>query len=284
MGTVSGQSTDSKKVHALEQDIEEYLFWMQEERGKSASTLQGYRCDLTHLLRRCEKLGIEDIRETGDVLLQLHFQQRREEGAGESTIAREMTSVRGFYRYWYHKGKISSNYADVLERPKHCQACEEVLADKEMERLLQQPDDTTDRGMRDKAILELLCAAGLKTGELLSLQMQDIDLQVGCVSVRKERIIPFNRRTRAALLVYQRKVRCHCADAGEYGPADDAPLFVGENGKCLSRQAIWQMVRRYGEQAGIDKKLSPALLRRSFAQDLAKRGADPVTIQEMMGK
>ncbi len=286
------QSKDSRKACSLEKDIEAYLSWLKEDKDRSPATLAGYRYDLTYLLRRCEKLGIEDIRETGDVLLQLHFQQRREEGASESTIAREMTSVRGFYRYWYRQGKIEHNYADILERPKFVPASEEVLTEEETEKLLQQPDETSARGIRDRAILELLCGAGLKTGELLALQMQDMDLQAGCVTVRGNgsktaavaRIVPLSRRSRAALLTYQRKVRCHYTDAGEEGPEDDALFITGENGKPLSRQAIWQMASRYGAQAGIDKKLSPAMLRRSFAKDLERRGADPGTIQEILGQ
>ncbi len=314
MEKVRKKGPGSGKPRGLGEDIEEYLSWLKEEKGKSPATLEGYRYDLAHLRRRCEKLGIEDIRETGDVLLQLHFRQRREEGASESTVAREMTAVRGFYRYWYHAGRIEYNYADALERPKTAPAPEETLTGEEMERLLEQPDTSTARGIRDRAVLELLCGAGLKTGELLALQIRDVDLQAGCITVHRTgsrtsaasrrdpkagsrargadadrempegaRIVPVSRRTRAALLTYQRKVRSHYADAGEDGPADEALLFTGENGKVLSRQAVWQMVRRCGAQAGIDKKLSPAMLRRSFARDLQERGADPQTVQELLG-
>ncbi|MDO4285787.1 MAG: tyrosine-type recombinase/integrase [Eubacteriales bacterium] len=163
-----------------------------------------------------------------------------------------------------------------------------VLSREELLKLMEQPSSGTWNGLRDRAILELLYAAGLKASELTALRIRDVDLQISCVVMETaqgtERVIPFGAGARKALMVYLRQVRARFLTvSGEDSPEEEAILFVNDKGQALSRQALWQLVRKYAVQAGLGDQISPTTLRHTLACHLLQNGADLESVQEILG-
>lgn len=260
--------------------IEEYLLYLQEQKKLSLSTLQGYRCDLDQMILWAENKGFRKLRDLSREDLEAWKAEMEEEGLSPRTVRRKLTTVKGYLGWLCDRGILRRNAALDLGLPSGEAESVRVLSLEEISDILNIPDQSDWPGIRDKALLELLYGSGLKTSQIISLRVKDIDLQVSCIIMEDagggERIVPFGDRARKALLRYLSAMRSRFS-----GP--DQILFVSREGEALTRQSIWKIVRKYARAAGIGKNVSPALLRSSLAAHLLEYGADPESVQDILG-
>ncbi len=198
-----------------------------------------------------------------------------------ATVSRHIASVKAFFHYLCEEGLVEEDIAQVLHAPKVEKQLPEIMTVEETERLLDQPVGDTPKGLRDKAMLELLYATGMRVTELISLKLTDINQRTGYVICRdgsRERIIPFGSQAKKALSQYIQKGRKVLMQ----GQEDDI-LFVNCFGLPMSRQGFWKLIKAYAKQAGIESEITPHTLRHSFAAHLVENGADLRSVQEMMG-
>jgi integrase/recombinase XerD len=261
---------------ALRETARGYLDSLAVERGLSANTVAAYERDLFDHL---SWLAARDVREPGRVeeshLIVYLGRLRRGESA-PSTAMRKLSAIRGFYRHLAREELIAGDPTANLPSARLQRRLPSVLTVEEMERLLAQPDPSTRRGLRDRAMLELVYATGLRVSELVGLKRGDLNHDLGLVRCvgkgSKERIVPVGR---AALEV----VREYLAAREDASPA----LFPGNRGRAITRVAFWRIVRRYARQAGIRAAISPHTFRHSFATHMLEGGADLRAIQELLG-
>ncbi len=218
--------------------------------------------------------------EPGDI--RAYLMHLKDIGRSGSTINRKMVSIRKYFSYLEESGKSEGNPAARVKVPKVQRKDPDFLSVEQMEAVLGQPDDS-DLGIRDKALLELMYACGLKASEVSELNMQDADLRIGFISCRgdrtKSRIIPMGQPARAALLGYMKEVRARLlADKRDTGA-----LFLNYSGQRISRQGIWKIVKFYGQKAGVSQELNPQIIRNSFAAHMIMNGADLKSLQELLG-
>ena len=259
--------------------IEAYIdaVWM--ERGLAENTLAAYRTDLRQFSAwLCERGGSLSGASRGDVLEYL---------AGFATspprsIARRLSSLRRFYQYLMRHGRIDADPCARIEAPRLGRALPDALSEAEVEALLEAPDLAVREGMRDRAMLELLYATGLRVSELVNLRIGQVNLEQGVVRVvgkgGKERLVPLGESALDWLERYLREGRPRLSAGG----AGDA-LFPGKRGKAITRQAFWYAIKRFASTAGIDKPISPHTLRHAFATHLLNHGADLRVVQLLLG-
>ncbi len=259
---------------------ERFLNYLRVERGLSVNTLTAYRTDLSKLsgfARTCDK----DILSLQPDDLAAFLRSLHKRGLDPKSIARALVAVRGLYRFLLGDGHLNLDPSSNLEAPKSWQALPRFLATDEVESLLSAPVTSTNLGLRDKAMLEVLYAAGLRVSELVGLAASNLDLDLGFLTVfgkgAKERAVPLGLSavewTRKYIAIRPRLL----AQA-----VPTAALFITEAGRPLSRQVFWRMVVSYGEKAGIGH-ITPHLLRHSFATHLLENGADLRSVQMMLG-
>jgi len=259
--------------------LEDFLNYLRVERGLSANTLDSYRTDLKKLLAFAQSRDKELVSvERADMTDFL--QHLRQMGLDPRSIARILTAVRGFYKFLLLDEIIAYDPTVNIESPKQWQTLPKFLTPEEIEKLLEQPDEKTDIGKRDRAMLEVLYATGLRVSELVSLKMSDVNLELGLVSClgkgSKERNIPLGRSAIA-------KVRSYLPARESLLAGNRSPfLFVTSRGGQVTRQAFWKIIVDYGRQAGIGH-VSPHMLRHSFATHLLEHGADLRSVQLMLG-
>ena len=260
--------------------LADYQRYLTDEKHASANTISSYMRDLRQFASYTgeRQLELTDVTETR-VSTYLDFLSGQ--GKSPATVSRSLASIKGFYHYLVSKGVMEENPAAHVASVKSEKKLPQVLTGKEVERLLAQPKCTDMKGYRDKAMLELLYATGIRVTELISLNLTDVNLAgsfIHCESKGKERIIPLYPAAVDALAVYMQNIRPKMiADINEQA------LFVNMNGDRRSRQGFWKIVKSYQEKAHIDKDITPHTLRHSFAAHLLENGADLHSIQEMMG-
>ena len=204
----------------------------------------------------------------------------KKNGKANATISRNIASIRNFYSFLQQKGYISLNPSTELEAPKMDRKMPQVLTLSEVERLLSKPDLRTAIGKRDKAMIELLYATGIRVTELISLTLADVNTAMGyikCKGTSKTRVIPLGSMASKAIDVYLKDGR------GFLITSEEDALFVNYYGKQLTRQGFWKVIKRYSDEAGIHKSITPHTLRHSFAFHLVQNGADLKAVQEMLG-
>jgi integrase/recombinase XerD len=259
---------------------EGFLSYLRVERGLSVNTLTAYRNDLAKLSRFAISSGKDLLSLRADDLATF-MRSLSKQGLHPRSVARTLVAVRGFYRFLIQDGFLKLDPTANLEAPKAWQALPRFLAAEEVERLLSCPVTSTDQGLRDKAMLEVLYATGLRVSEIVGLNPGNLNLELGFLTIfgkgDKERAVPLGKTalewTRKYLLIRARLVA--------QGKAA-VPLFVADNGKAITRQAFWKIVVTYGEKAGIGH-ITPHLLRHSFATHLLENGADLRSVQMMLG-
>ena len=261
----------------LLQVYEDYLTTV---KSASANTVSSYMRDVHQFAANMETLEIP-LTEVlpGDV--DRYAQSLLRKGKAPATVTRAMASIKSFYLCLQKEGYVGSNPARGISPAKVERKLPQVLTGKEVELLLEQPQCTDLKGYRDRAMLELLYATGIRVSELISLRVDDLNLDGGflrCTSKGKERIIPLYPAAVRALSDYLRQVRPQLVE----DPAQQV-LFVNMNGEPMSRQGFWKLVKYYQEKAGIHKDITPHTLRHSFAAHLLENGADLHSIQEMLG-
>lgn len=254
--------------------------YLTDDKHVSGNTLMSYQRDVKHYLLFLEKKGILPVAADKEILTAF-FSSLKTEGKSLASVSRAIASVRAFYNYLVTVGECASNPSDGIASEKIKRRIPAVLSGEDVEILLAQPDTTDAKGIRDKAMLEVLYATGLRVSELVALNENDVNLSAGfirCSSGEKERIIPIYPTAIKALAVYVNIVRSQLlADSSEVA------LFVNMNGERMSRQGFWKLIKLYQKKAGIIQELTPHTLRHSFAAHLLENGADLKSIQEMLG-
>ena len=261
--------------------IERFVDTLWLERGLSANTLAAYRSDLLGLANWLEQQTIP-LQQAGRADLQHYLQQRGQHGAKPRSMARLLSSMRRFYRFLLRERLIVDDPSARIEPPRLGRGLPGSLTEAEVEALLDAPDVTTARGIRDRTMLEVLYATGLRVSELTGLVLGQVNLQQGLVRVigkgSKERLVPLGEEAQLWLERYLREGRGQLM-----GSIATDVLFPGNRQTAMTRQAFWQHIKRYAVQAGILKPLSPHTLRHAFATHLLNHGADLRVVQLLLG-
>jgi integrase/recombinase XerD len=264
--------------------ISSFLTHVKVEKGLSSNTVSAYKRDLVKFdaFAGKRRLSLKAIRRDDlvDFLAGLYRQKLE-----SRTVARQLVTLRNFFRFAQIQELISVDPSVNLESPKIRRTLPGYLRLEEIERLLEQPDEKTPLGLRDRAMLEVLYSTGLRVSELISLRVSDVDTKVGCVRCigkgDKERIVPIGRQALVMVEKYLRKARPPLC--GKSKSASSPTLFVNRRGTALSRVGVWKILSAYGRRAGLRVAIKPHMLRHSFATHLLERGADLRSVQLMLG-
>lgn len=265
----------------MENAIQEFIDYLHKNKQTSQNTEISYERDLKKLAAYLEKHGVGAFKDATRTNLDAYILYMEKKNFASSTISRSVASVRALYQYLFREHVIEDNPAERLKPPRVEKKAPEILTVEEMDMLLEQPDLEAPKGIRDRAMLELLYATGMRVSELIHLQMGDVNLEMGYITCQengKERIIPINKASRNALERYLQQARKELVrDSGSLN------LFTNCSGSAMSRQGFWKMVKRYAREAGITRDIAPHTLRHSFAAHLLQNGADIKSVQEMLG-
>lgn len=257
-----------------------YGAYLMQERHASENTVAAYLRDVAQFAEYLAGQG-KELTEADGETVRAYMDWMRERGKSAASVSRYLASVKSYYNFLVSKGEISSNPAKGVAAVRTERKYPAVLTSREVELFLEQPRCVDAKGFRDHAMLELLYATGIRVSELISLDLEDLNLAAGllhCTGRGRERSIPVYRTAVKALQDYLSKARPQLvSDSGE------AALFVNMNGERMSRQGFWKIIKHYQEKAGIDKEITPHTLRHSFAAHLLENGADLRSLQEMLG-
>ena len=257
-----------------------YEHYLADEKKASANTTSSYLRDVRQFSAWLAGRGL-DAAQVSQSDVRGYAQYLKGCGKSEATVVRSVASLKSFYGYLISQRALEVNPAKGYTPAKVERKLPEILSGKEVELFLEQPDASDVKGCRDKAMLELLYATGIRVSELIALDVSDINLTVGFIRCRgsgKERMIPMYRAAVRALRAYGEDVRPQLIRS-----ADETAFFVNLGGERMSRQGFWKIVKHYQEKAGIAKDITPHTLRHSFAAHLLENGADLKSIQEMLG-
>ena len=264
----------------MEKQIKLFLKFIEEEKKLSDNTLQSYNRDLQQFREYLSEIGVR-YTHVHEEHIKKYVEELEKMGKKSSTISRNIASIRSFFQFLARKGKISKDPTEKIQSPKIEKRVPSVLTAQEVELLLEQPKDVDLKGTRDKAMLEFAYATGMRVTEIISLNVEDVNLEeeyVVCKSATRERTIPLGKMCKKALEEYLNDARNAMIKSD-----DEKALFVNVNGKRLTRQGFWKIIKYYKEQAHIDKDITPHVLRHSFATHLLQNGADLKAIQAMLG-
>lgn len=261
--------------------IDEYLDYLGVERGLAANTLESYGRDLKQFSAYiCSRSVTWAELESNHILI--YLDSLKKQGKSTATVSRSLASIRSFFKFLSHEGKISVDPAAELDSPKVEKKLPSVLNLQEVESLLYRPDGSTPAGIRDRAMFEVLYATGIRVTELVSLTMGDVNLDAGFIRClgkgNKERIVPLGSVAIKALRTYLASGRPKLVRS-----KDVRSLFVNHHGRQLTRQGFWKLLKKYARESGIDANITPHTLRHSFATHLLENGADLRAVQEMLG-
>lgn len=267
----------------MKDQVQSFIEYLTNERALSSSTLESYGRDLQGLLNYLEEQSVANVRDIQRHHLSHYLLRLKESGRKVSTVSRHIASIRAFFHYLAVNGYIQLNPAIYIESPKQEKKEPSVLSVENAGLMLETPQPVNAAGKRDKAMLELLYATGIRVSELISLNVDSVNAQLNvirCVgSGMKERIIPFGRMAAAALVDYLQAGRSELLRHNEEEPA----LFLNQLGTRMTRQGFWKMVKKYAKEAGISEEITPHTLRHSFAAHLLENGADLRAVQELLG-
>jgi len=288
VGEPSTVATIEKPIveRRFEHLVLDFLAYLEFERGLSRNTLDAYRTDLLQYGRFLEERGQSALEATpGDVSDFLEVLAKGSEErppASPATIHRKSACLRSFYRHLRRDGLLDTDPTASLSTPRRSRKLPQVLTRGEIEKLLGQPRGTEPAALRDRALLEVMYACGLRASETIGLDLSDLDLREGLLRARgkgsKERIVPLGRKAIAAISAYLRGGRPKLV-----GERHEARLFVNFRGGPLSRQGLYKIVQRHARSAGLAGQMSPHTLRHSFATHLLAGGCDLRAVQEMLG-
>tara|TARA_B100000686_G_scaffold130245_1_gene137321 strand:- start:962 stop:1840 length:879 start_codon:yes stop_codon:yes gene_type:complete len=259
--------------------IHEFSEYLRIEKRNSPNTVSSYRNDLDRFSnffsgRKIVSLTTSDIREFLIFLKEL--------GLSGASIARCLSSIKSFFKYLCLDKQLENNPAEILNTPKSYRNLPNVLSSQDIDKLLNCPDKKSLLGLRDKAMMEILYATGLRVSELVNLRVSELDLEVGCIRTMgkgsKERIVPIGSMAKKALNEYVLSSR-----PALLGGHNAEEIFITTRGRCMTRQGFWKMLKRYATQANIRANVSPHIIRHAFATHLLERGADLRSVQQMLG-
>lgn len=262
--------------------LEQFFEYLEKEKRASKNTLGAYRRDVLEFSRFEEERGISDLRQTRRTEVVAFLLKLKNDGKSAATVNRKLASVRAFYNYLQAREEIGTNPTHNIKSPKIERKELEYLTIEEVDRFLALPDKSM-RGIRDKAILELLYATGIRVMELAEANVEDINLRMGFITCAgeqsKARIIPIGRPARAALEEYIFNSRDKLLKQGQ----EERALFVNYYGQRITRQGLWKILKEYGKRANLQHKLTPNIIRNSFAVHMIQNGADLKSLQELLG-
>ncbi len=264
----------------MNKEINLFIEYLHNQKKTSENTQLSYKRDLTKLQKFMQQQGVNQVNDIGDKELEayLHFLEKQNFKA--STISRHVASIKAFFAFLEKEYMVVKSVAEGLQAPKIDKKLPQVMTEEEVLSLLEQPSGQTPKELRDKAMMELLYATGIRVTELIHLNLNDVNFKTDCVICRdnhKERVIPFGSKVRNALVDY--------IELGRSTMMSEAveTLFVNCNGKPMSRQGFWKLLKTYAKKAGIKTEITPHTLRHSFAVHMVENGADLRNLQEMMG-
>jgi integrase/recombinase XerD len=265
---------------ALPSGIRAFLSYCRIEKGLADRSIESYSLDLKDLATFAREHNVTGYPDTGQLARYLDGLYAR--GLAGRSIARKQTTLRSLFRFLVREGKVAEDPLATMRPPRTWQTLPKYLNPREVEALLATPDDTRPIGCRDRAMLELLYASGLRVSELCGVKTSELNLELGVLRVNgkggKQRLVPVGGKARAAIEQYLRSARSALLK-GRTSPC----LFVTARGGALTRQAFWKLIVKYGKQAGIYRGLTPHVLRHSFATHLLEGGADLRSVQSMLG-
>lgn len=265
----------------MEQYIEAFIMYLHNVKKTSSNTTMSYRRDLYKWMDYTNMQGINSVQEVTKSLLQEFVKHLEQQGFKAATISRNIAALKAFYHYLFKEKIVEEDISDCIHAPKVEKKLPDIISMEEAVRLVEQPSAETPKELRDRAMLELLYATGIRVSELVNLKLSDLNLQMGllkCKDGNKERMIPFGNKAKAALIKYLESGREPMLL--EYEAEE---LFVNCSGQAMSRQGFWKLIKAYAKKAGIEADITPHTLRHSFAAHLVENGADLRSVQEMMG-
>ena len=264
----------------MEKQLNLFFGFLENEKKVSSNTLQSYKRDLKQFAKYLEE-NEENYNQLTDEEIKEYIKYMEKIGKKPSTISRGLASIRSFYQYEVKNKLIEKDPTDGIQSPKIEKRVPNVLTSNEVALLLEQPKNVDLKGTRDKAMLEFAYATGMRVTEIISLNVEDVNLETGyvtCKNGKKERTIPIGNMSLKALKDYIANAR-----GTMIKDENEKALFVNVNGQRLTRQGFWKIIKYYKEQAHIEKDITPHVLRHSFATHLLQNGADLKSIQTMLG-
>ena len=262
--------------------LDEFITYLSSEAGKSDNTCQSYRRDIRQFLDWLySRYPIQNLNDIASEHIEAYAKLLQDSDRSPATVSRLIASLKAFFSYGQRSGWMSHDPGSVMKPPKVIKKAPKILTDTEILRLLSQPETDSAKGIRDKAMLELLCDTGLRVSELIGLQLNDID-------IHKRRLSVGGSRRRS--VIFDRKIVKYLENYIDYarneliaGKEDTDSLFVNVSGEEMSRQGFWKIIKKYGDTAGIGKELTPHTLRHSFAAHALRSGRNIREVQKVLG-
>ncbi|MBQ6588078.1 MAG: tyrosine-type recombinase/integrase [Butyrivibrio sp.] len=264
----------------MEQLIDSFGLYLETVKKASVNTISSYKRDLKRMALYMENRGVTSITDVTEDRLFAYINSMQEEHCATSSIIRSLTSIKAFFRFLLENGNIQDNPAEAIKAPKAGKTMPRIMSAYEIESLLSQEFTDDAIGKRDKAILEIMYATGLRTSELVELELGNIDMSLNCLRFGQDRVIPYGQKAKEALNEYLLYARDEML-ADKSG--NEQHVFVNYKGIPMSRQGLWKLIKTYVKRAGIDMNITPYSLRHSFTMHLIENGADLGAVQEMMG-
>lgn len=270
------------KTCEVESAVREFELFLKEEKKMSENTIEAYQRDIRGFCRFAEERGVENPEEASNTEVVAYLMRLKQEGKAKATVNRKLAAIRTWFQYLVEEGRVSRNPALEIKSPKIERKEIEYLSVEEVDTLMKMPDESP-KGIRDRAILELLYATGIRASELIALEIDDVNVRMGFVTCSgenmKARIIPIGRPGRKAMETYLYGARQEILARHP----EERSLFVNYIGKPITRQGLWKILKEYGEKAELSHSLTPQVLRNSFAVHMLQNGADLKSLQELLG-
>lgn len=265
----------------MQEYITLFLYYLKDVKLASDNTIQSYERDLRYFLKYLERIQVEDVKQLTDKHIKVYLELMSDGQKSTATISRTLASIRALCQYLIREGMINENPARVIALPKIDKKIPKILTESQITCLLEQPNVNDIKGIRDRAMLELIYATGIRVSELIGLKVTDINLQQGyiiCRDSQKERTIPIGKSAITALNHYLIQVR-HILLKDHLENA----LFVNFNGHHMTRQGFWKILKSYAKALNLSGEITPHMLRHSFAAHLVQNGANLKSVQQMLG-
>lgn len=276
---------DRMKTEMTSMELNEFIDYLKQEKKTSENTCEAYNRDLAAFKRFLYARGIDTLEQASNTDVVAYLMELKNSGKSRATANRKLSSIRTFYKYLIKQGLISVNPTEDIKSPKIERKKLEYLTIEEVEELLTAPDDSI-KGIRDRAMLEVLYATGIRVTEIIELKMKDVNLRMGFITCNgdhgRARIVPMGTMARKALDNYILNSRNFLMKDQDHESPDSA-LFVNYVGEPFSRQGFWKVLKQYGRKVGLESKITPHILRTSFAVHMVQNGADLKSLQELMG-
>lgn len=266
----------------LDNLVDQYINYLLVEKGLSNNTIESYSSDLAVYLEFLKKNRIKKIADAGTTVILKHLIALRDAGLGAKSRARHLIALRGFYKFIVQEKIIKHNPTKIIDLPKEGLKLPDVLSVEDVKLLLNTPNTKKPIGIRDAAMLELLYGTGTRVSELVNLKLQNVNMEACFVRIfgkgSKERVVPMGLYAKEKIDRYIKESRPLLLKKNV-----SQHLFISRLGKAMTRQSFWKLLKQYGQQTGIKKKITPHSLRHSFASHLLEGGADLRAVQVMLG-